>query len=113
MRMSDWGSYVLSTDLLEDSVVGSSVGAVHDFDKRFAVSNTGRGIADIGVKAQIAKRYIIELQLAAPQQCVEILVHRRAVADLRDLIVLVVIKEGAEVDRHSAAEQRVLHADIE
>src|SRR3546814_9883969 len=69
--------------------------------------------SDVCSSDLIAHRFIFELQFAAPQQCVEILVHRSAVADLRDLIVLVVIKEGAEVDRHSAAEQRVLHADLE
>src|SRR3546814_8320044 len=41
---------------LEDRVVGIAVGAVHDVDRRFAVTNTGREIADIGVEAQIDRK---------------------------------------------------------
>src|SRR3546814_19525697 len=71
MRISDWSSDVCSSDLAE--------------------------IADIGVEPQIAGRREYRLEFQSPDLGVEILVHRRSVANLGDLIILVIIIEAREI----------------
>ncbi|MNL67309.1 hypothetical protein D3C87_1918780 [compost metagenome] len=53
------------------------------------------------------------LQLKPPDPCVEILVQRNAVNDLRDLIILVVIVEGIGVQPNSAIMECILGANLE
>ncbi len=68
-------------------------------------------MAKIEDELQVFARREHALEFQAPDGGVEILVHRRAIADLRHLVVFIIVIERAEIGGHRAA-QRVL-ADLQ
>src|SRR3546814_718773 len=107
LRISDWSSDVCSSDL-----IWIALGAVHDVDGSLALADLGAEITDIGVDPKIARRREHRLEFQPPHLRVEILVHRRPVPDLGDLIILVIIIEAREIQGQRPVHQAVLGADF-
>src|SRR5690606_19976718 len=70
-------------------------------------------VAEGAVEAQVARGGENPFQLRAPDSGVEVLVGRRAIHDLGNLILLVGVVEGRCVEHQAAAQQRVLRPHLE
>src|SRR3546814_10035829 len=103
MRISYWRSDVYSSDLAERPV--------HRVDRLHALADAGLEIADIGVEAQTVDRLEHSGQFGTPDLGIEVLVHGCTIANLRYLIVGIIIEEGTGVECQAAAHQHILHSD--
>ena len=83
------------------------VDALRTFRERRVFPASGK------IEVQAGSRLISGFELSAFHVRIEIVVDRRAVDDLRDLIAFVFVIEDIAVQRHGTVEKRVLAAQFE
>src|SRR5690606_2442254 len=98
-----------------DVQVGSAaaaLGAVHQVDRALAPGDFSAQRPESPVEAQVAHGRVDPLHLHTPDLGVEVLVRRRTVDDLRDVIAFIIVVEGRAVQDQRAAEKRILGPDL-
>src|SRR3546814_16708759 len=132
MRIRDWSSDVCSSDLpglrhvngnhaiggqldprLGDHIVGIAERPVHRVDRLHALADAGLEITDIGVEAQTVDRLEHSGQFGTPELGIAVLVHGCTIANLRYLIVGIIIEEGNGVEFQKDDHQQLLHSEPE
>src|SRR3546814_1537913 len=95
---------------LDDGVIGIAEVAVHRIDRLLALGDARTEPADIGVDAQAIDRLELRRQLGVPHLRIEILVDRRAITNLRDLLIAVIIERSEEHTSELKSLMRISYA---